>query len=69
MATYRQIQKYVKTQNGFTPETYWIAHVKYELGLPMRKAANRQGVQRKHPCPEEKKPAIEAAFRHYGMID
>jgi hypothetical protein len=33
-----------------------------------RIAPNRQGAQRIHPCPLEKREAIEAAFRHFGMI-
>ena len=54
MATYKQIQDWVKQQYGFTPETCWIAHVKNLSGLPMRKALNRQGVERVRPCPPEK---------------
>ncbi len=69
MATYQQIQDYVRRNNGFTPKTCWIAHVKDELGLPMRKASNRLGAERKYPCPEDKKSEIEAALRHFGMID
>ena len=43
MATYLQIQDWVKLNYGFTPKTCWIADVKHQAGLPMRKAPNRQG--------------------------
>jgi len=59
----------VKRQYGFYPRTCWIAQVKSELGLPMRKAPNRLGAQRKYTCPEDKKPAIEAALRYFNMIE
>lgn len=43
MATYKQIQTWVKQQYGFTPETCWIAHVKELMGLSVRSAPNRKG--------------------------
>lgn len=69
MATYKEIQLFVKRRYGFNPRTCWIAHVKEELGLPMREAHNRRGAQRKYPCPEDNRPAIEAALRHFGMLE
>jgi hypothetical protein len=37
-------------------------------GLPLRTSPNRRGLERMAPCPEEKQAAIQAAFRHFGMI-
>ena len=50
MATYTEIQEWVKQHYGFTPKTCWIAHVKSLSGLPMRKAPNRLGAGRVAPC-------------------
>jgi hypothetical protein len=68
MATYKQIQDWVKQKYGFIPKTCWIAHVKHMSGLPMRKAPNRQGAVRVEPCPLEKVDAIQSALRNFGMI-
>lgn len=66
--TYRQIQEYVKSHSGFAAKTCWIAHVKELHGLPVRRAWNRSGQERAVPCPPDKRPAIEQAFRHFGAI-
>ena len=68
MATYREIQEWVKRRYDFVPKTCWIAHMKEECGLPVRAAYNRQGNKRLNPCPKEKKNAIKAAFRHFEMM-
>jgi hypothetical protein len=68
MATYKQIQAWVKQKYGFVPETCWIAHVKHLCGLAMREAPNRQGIERVKPCPPEKVEPIRSAFRHFGML-
>lgn len=68
MATYREIQDWVRQQYGFMPKTCWIAHCKELYGLPVRRAANREGEERKVPCPPEKRPAIRAAFEHFRML-
>jgi hypothetical protein len=68
MATYQQIQLWVKQKYGFTPATCWIAHVKQMSGLQMRKAPNRIGTERVKPCPPEKVESIKAALRNFGMI-
>jgi hypothetical protein len=69
MATYKQIQEYVRSQTGIFPKSSWVAHVKSDLGLPVRNAANRFSPdERRVPCPPEKRPAIVAALRHFGMI-
>jgi hypothetical protein len=69
MATYKQIANRVKQQSGFVPKTCWIADVKSQHGLTTRQAPNRfSSTSREHPCPPEKRPAIEGALRHFGMI-
>ena len=69
MATYREIQEHVRTHTGRVPKTCWIAHVKSDLGLTMRTAPNRFSAStRQIPCPPDKRQAILAALRHFGMI-
>ena len=68
MATYEQIQQCVKVRYGYVPKTCWIAHVKEISGIPLRKAHNRIGIFRKHPCPQNKIASIQECFRHFGMI-
>ena len=68
MATYQQIQQWVKKKYGFTVKTCWIADVKEQCGLPMRVSPNRQGKNRLHTCPKNKIRYIKKAFRHFGMI-
>lgn len=69
MATYKQIQEWVKNAYGFTPKTCWIAHVKSENGKTSRVAPNRiDPGARKHPCPSNKRAVIEQALRHFGDI-
>jgi hypothetical protein len=68
MATYTEIQNYVKRRFGFEPKTCWITHTKELNGLPTRQAWNRAGKKRIVPCPQARRTAIEAALRHYRMI-
>ena len=68
MASYKEIQDYVRSRNGFVPKTCWIAHVKAQNGIPTRTAPNRQGVGRVEPSPPERRQAIEQAFRDLGML-
>ena len=68
MATYEQIQDYVRERHGFVPKTCWIAHVKELSGLRVGRAPNRRGAAREVPCPPSKQAAIREAFRHFGMI-
>ena len=69
MATYSQIQAWVKRQYKFEPKSCWIAHVKSECGLPTRVAPNRRNPSRREvPCPPNKKSAIVAALKHFGMM-
>ena len=68
MATYAEITHWVKTTYEVSIKTCWIAHCKELCGLPVRPAHNRFGKGRVVPCPEDKREAIFAAFRHFGMI-
>ena len=68
MATYKQIQAWVKQQHGFVPKPCWIADIKDQAGLPMRQAPNRQGAEPVYPCPPGKVEPIRSALRHFGMI-
>ena len=69
MATYKQIQLRVKEQHDFAPKTCWIADVKAAYGKTSRNAPNRIDMNdRKYPCPEEKREAIETALRHFSII-
>ena len=40
MATYREIQAWIKKQHGFVPKTCWIAHVMSDYNLTTRQASN-----------------------------
>lgn len=69
MATYKEIQGYVKETYGFLPKTCWIAHMKELCGIPVENAPNRiSPSHREKPCPPEKMPYIKEAFQYFGMI-
>jgi hypothetical protein len=69
MATYKEIQEWVKKQNELTVKTCWIAHAKELSGIELRRAPNRRDPSKRlHPCPDAKLPAIKAALEHFGMI-
>lgn len=68
MATYKQIQIWVKEKYHFIVKTCWIADIKNQCGLPMRVAPNRIGKDRINPCPTNKKEPIISALLHFGMI-
>ena len=68
MATYEEIQNWVKANHGWTPETCWIAHCKELFEVPVRRAHNRPDPERAKPCPEHKRTAIYEAFRYCGML-
>jgi hypothetical protein len=68
MATYRQIQDWVRASHGFMPKPCWIAHCKELEGLPVKVSHRRHSAGfRQVPCPPEKRNAIRAAFEHFGM--
>jgi len=68
MATYKQIQDHVNSKSNFTPKTCWIADVKEQCGLPVRKAWNRSGEKRTNSCPKKKIKPIKEALEDFKMI-
>ncbi|MCK4635237.1 MAG: hypothetical protein KAT32_00045 [Candidatus Moranbacteria bacterium] len=69
MATYKQIQEYIKKKYEFTVKTCWIAHVKEMHGLSLRTAPNRINPNnRTNPCPDNKIDSIKDAFHYFKMI-
>jgi hypothetical protein len=69
MATYKQIQDYVKEKKGFTVKSWWIADVKEQCGLNPKVSPNRiSRTRRQNPCPPEKVEAIKEALRNYNII-
>ncbi len=69
MATYKEIQEYVKRKYGFIPKTCWIAHMKELCSIYVSVAPNRHSInKREHPCPIDKQPAIKEAFSYFKMI-
>jgi hypothetical protein len=69
MATYKEIENWVKKEYGFSVKTCWIAHAKEICNLNPRKAPNRQNSNlRTNPCPTDKLEAIKNAFKFYKMI-
>lgn len=69
MAKYDEIQEYVKAKYGFQPRHCWIADVKEQAGLPVKRAWNRISDERKNPCPKEEVNAIKDAFHHFGIMN
>lgn len=69
MATYKQIQDFVKSKYNYTVKTCWIADIKNLYGLTKRQSPNRiDSVKRKYPCPEKSVEHIKDAFRYYQTI-
>jgi len=69
MATYKEIQEYIKEKYGYSVKTCWIAHMKEVCGLPVRMAYNRYSPDaRTHPCPAENQAAVRDAFEYFKMI-
>ena len=51
MATYQQIQEYIKTKHEVTIKTCWIAHAKEQLGLPLKPSKrSSEGKPRDYSC-------------------
>jgi hypothetical protein len=70
MASYKVIQNWIRNEYGFVVKTCWIADIKEQCGLPMRKAPNRYDEDiRTNPCPTDKIESIKRAFKHFHMID
>lgn len=68
MATYKEIQNYIKEKYRFSVKTCWIADIKNRFGLITRSAPNRKGEQRVHPCPKNKEVYIIEALKYFKMI-
>jgi hypothetical protein len=69
MATYKDIQLYIKLNLGYMPKTCWIAHCKEIYGLSPKAANNRNDTnKREYPCPDMKQEDIKKAFQHFNMI-
>jgi hypothetical protein len=68
MATYKDIQAYVKLEYGFVPKSCWIAHMKELCQIPVKKSHNRIDNSRQVPCPPNKQNAIKMAFKHFGLL-
>jgi hypothetical protein len=63
MATYKEIQDYIKGRYGYIPKTCWIADIKNDLGMTTRTAPNRISEKRKYPCPLERRDDIIEAIK------
>jgi len=69
MATYRDIDNYVREHYGRSVKSCWIAHVKEMNGLKVRQAWNRRSSSRRQePCPDRFRPMIEEAMRSFRML-
>lgn len=69
MATYKQIQEYIKTKHQILVKTCWIAHAKEQLGLPLKLSHRRsQGQSRVYPCPDHILPVIREAFEYFDDL-
>jgi hypothetical protein len=69
VATYKQIQNYIKNKHSFLIKTCWIAHVKEICGLNPSIAHNRKSKsEREHPCPPNKIKYIKEALKYFEMI-
>ena len=69
MATYAEIQEWVRRQYGVTVKTCWIAHVKELNGLSLRPSPNRRSPDKRlHPCPGQHRAKIEETMRELVML-
>ena len=59
MATYKEIEDWVREKYHWTPQTCHIAHCKELAGLPTpKRPPNRRGRMPSKPCPPEKRESI-----------
>lgn len=69
MATYKEIQDYIRSKHNIVVQTCWIADMKEHHGFNKRTVPNRINLETKvKPCPEDKKSLITDAFKHFEMI-
>ncbi len=68
MATYKQIQEFLKNKHNRAFKSCWIAHVKSDYGLTKRQSPNRYDPNKRvHPCPDEFRENVEDALKHFKM--
>lgn len=69
-ATYEEIKSFVLEKHGLKVTNLYIAQVKRECGIVERENYNlpKNEDGRVPQCPEDKRQAIKAAFRHFKMI-
>ncbi|MDD5226605.1 MAG: hypothetical protein PHV97_05430 [Candidatus Omnitrophica bacterium] len=64
MATYKEVQSYVKKKYGIYVRTCWIADIKEQENFVVKRAWNRRpGKGRGNPCPLDQKNFIKEALR------
>ena len=69
MASYKEIQEYIKKKHGYVAKTCWIAHIKSEFGISTRVAVNRKDFEKRvYPCPKDKQQDIVDALKYFNMI-
>lgn len=69
MATYKEIQHYIKSNFGISVETCHIADVKKRCGLEVRVAPNRKSADRLvRPCPDKYVQLIRNALENFNII-
>jgi len=69
VATYKDIQDYIKQRYGYSCKSCWIAHMKEVCGLNPRESHNRYDSNaRTNPCPKDNQKHLIEAFKHFGMI-
>ena len=58
------IQEWIHDRYGFVPHPFWIDHCRelYVLGASGPTRSPR------HECPPDQRPAIKAAFVHFGIL-
>ncbi|MCL2224868.1 MAG: hypothetical protein FWB96_07875 [Defluviitaleaceae bacterium] len=70
MATYKDIQAYIKERHGYLARGTWIAHMKEICGLNPARAINRRScAKRINPCPPHRQNDIRQAFIHFKLIE
>jgi hypothetical protein len=70
MATYGDIQNWVRQNFSFVPKSCWIAHVMTDFKLTTRVAGNRlHPTERTNPCPSGwRRDAIVLALAHFELL-
>jgi hypothetical protein len=69
MATYREIQQWIKRNFRYVPKTCWIADVLADHGLTKSAASNRIDPSApSNPCPTRHRATITAALVHFEMV-